>query len=352
MKKRFQKIILVFVGFIFSLILSEILLTIFNLPPDYRLHTFPSQFQTVNNQEIGYLNLSNAAIEFAYPANPRSYFDINNSVVHHTNNLGFRGNEFNKEKSKDIFRIAILGDSLSFGEGVKDEDTYPQVLEKLLNDKEVQKSFEVLNFAVGGFNTSQELAVLKKYIFDYQPDLIILGYTLNDAEPPLFTIKNGQLIRRNREIKVSENLAFLQPTNSVYRLRFVRLLWQFFNLKKYNQKTIDYYHQLYSENNPSWQKTKDSLKEIQQVCNQKNIPLLAIIFPLFYRLNKYPFFHLHQLISQELKTLEIDFLDLSFYFVGKDERKLIVYPSDQHPNEQVHQKTAEIIFDKIKTIAD
>ena len=50
---------------------------------------------------------------------------------------------------------------------------------------------EVLNFAVPGYNSRQELAVLENYALPYQPDLVILQVTSNDHEPAMVVDDGG-----------------------------------------------------------------------------------------------------------------------------------------------------------------
>jgi len=68
------------------------------------------------------------------------------------NSLGFRGKEYNSEKSNNTFRIVVLGDSVTFGIGVNNGDTYPAKLEKILNNNS-KMNYEVWNLGLIGYNT-------------------------------------------------------------------------------------------------------------------------------------------------------------------------------------------------------
>ena len=99
-----------------------------------------------------------------------------------TNWLGFRGSGWELEKPAGTFRIALIGDSHAFGYGVQKTEAMAQQLERRLAER---CQCEVLNFAVPGYNSRQELAVLENYALLYQPDLIILQITSNDHEPAM-----------------------------------------------------------------------------------------------------------------------------------------------------------------------
>ena len=68
------------------------------------------------------------------------------------NSHGFRDYEYNQKKPRDIYRIIVLGDSATYGYGIELEDTYPKILEVLLNSESKHKKFEVLNMGFAGFN--------------------------------------------------------------------------------------------------------------------------------------------------------------------------------------------------------
>jgi len=85
------------------------------------------------------------------------------------NSIGFRDREISKEKN--VFRIICMGDSITFGWPNKTENTYPKVLEKLLNSQFSEMKFEVFNAGVPGYTSHQGLVWLQKEIIKYNPAL-------------------------------------------------------------------------------------------------------------------------------------------------------------------------------------
>lgn len=97
------------------------------------------------------------------------------------NSYGFRDKEFSKEKDINTFRILVIGDSISFGWGLKIEDTYPKQLEQMLNvQPPCNMNYEVLNLSVGGYNALQEAELLKTKALQFYPNLVIIGFCTND----------------------------------------------------------------------------------------------------------------------------------------------------------------------------
>lgn len=102
-------------------------------------------------------------------------------VPAHTNSLGFRDNrEYPLAKSPGTFRILVLGDSVTFGHGALYETSYPYLLEQQLRAWRPEVKWEVWNLGVPGYNTAQELAQLRQVGDRYHPDLVVVGFYLND----------------------------------------------------------------------------------------------------------------------------------------------------------------------------
>src|SRR5262249_52515149 len=84
------------------------------------------------------------------------------------NALGFRGAEFPERKPPHTLRLAVLGGSTAFGAFVKDEQTFPAVLQELLQRTPARSSGDassskvgVINAAVPGYVSTQELIALQ-----------------------------------------------------------------------------------------------------------------------------------------------------------------------------------------------
>jgi lysophospholipase L1-like esterase len=97
------------------------------------------------------------------------------------NSQGFRDREYSVTKSADCLRIAIVGDSVTFGVGVDIENTFVKQAERLLRSR-CKKKIEVMNFGASGASTINELELIERKVLLYKPDLIILEMDPNDGE--------------------------------------------------------------------------------------------------------------------------------------------------------------------------
>ena len=69
------------------------------------------------------------------------------------NSYGMRDKEYSLAKPQGVYRIAVIGDSFTFGSGIKNvSNTYPKVLETKLNSKNYTSTFDVLNFGIPGYD--------------------------------------------------------------------------------------------------------------------------------------------------------------------------------------------------------
>jgi lysophospholipase L1-like esterase len=99
------------------------------------------------------------------------------------NRFGFRERSFEVPKPRSVFRIMVLGDSLTWGAGLAIEERYTNRLEASLNGANQRKRFEVLNFGIPGGPTTEERNLLRQYQDLVRPDLIIVGFCINDPQP-------------------------------------------------------------------------------------------------------------------------------------------------------------------------
>jgi lysophospholipase L1-like esterase len=121
-----------------------------------------------------------ALIQQFFPAVPSSL--RNNPVWSVTiNSQGFRDREFTREKRRSSFRIVCVGDSWSFGANVVQDRAFPQRVAALLEHEHPGADFEVLNLGVMGYTSRQGLELMKRYVLALQPDLVLIGFAMNDA---------------------------------------------------------------------------------------------------------------------------------------------------------------------------
>ncbi len=99
------------------------------------------------------------------------------------NQQGFRGPEVSAAKPANTVRIAVLGDSFTEGQQVPEDQTFCAVAQRALAKCPALggRKIETLNFGVNGYGTAQELMALRRQVWQFAPDIVVLAvFTGND----------------------------------------------------------------------------------------------------------------------------------------------------------------------------
>jgi len=373
---RYTKFALVLAGLLAGLIIAEGSLTALDLPRIHRPRSFPYQFLFLPHNDHGATVFTNypyaAGITFVYDSNPRGYFSDDNSLTHQVNPWGFRDvpRELPRLKSVEhtpqgvvfhgietkppgVIRLLFLGDSLTFGEGVRDRDVYPQVTATTLNRRVADDHphsgarFDVVNMGVSGYNTRQSLYALEHWGAQFSPDVVVLGYVLNDTEGPLWlTNPAGGGPRRDgaRDVQMGIARTSAPPTGGLSRFRVVRAVMLLWHTRSRTRATIDYYRGLHAPSNPYLEANMAALDGIIAICRERGIPCVVVCFPVLYRLDDgYPFKDVHRRLRHRVESGGAYFVDLLDDLKGRNAMEMWVHPSDPHPNEKVHAAAAEAL---------
>jgi hypothetical protein len=100
------------------------------------------------------------------------------SVVN-TDSLGLRSTvpgETYGARAAGEYRIAVVGDSVTFGEGVRDgSDTFAKVLEAALNRVQACARVRVFNFGASAYSVRVMEATLRRRMLAVEPNLVLLA---------------------------------------------------------------------------------------------------------------------------------------------------------------------------------
>ena len=103
-----------------------------------------------------------------------------------TNRWGFRSPDHPLEAAPGTLTIVGLGDSILFGHGVKNDETYFTLLQDTLERELPDHPWRVINTGVPGYNTVMEVRTLRERALRFKPDLVLLNLVDNDLAPPKF----------------------------------------------------------------------------------------------------------------------------------------------------------------------
>lgn len=269
----------------------------------------------------------------------RHVYDVNQSI----NPEGFRDTKDYKRADKKTKKIVVIGDSFSYGYGIKNiNNRFSNLLEKTLNNEGY--GIEIYNFGVQGANINEEKKLLKLAIEKVSPDLIIWQYFMNDIESePTTSLINFK--QKTKEMYKNPLFADLMERSYVFNFFYYRLS-PALNPKTAN-KTI-YDGDLY-RNKKEWIQFKKKIENFIFTLKENETQVVVIIFPYMNLIgSNYPYFDIHKKIVEVFKNKNIPAIDLLEIYLDYGSAKLIVNKFDYHPNEKANNLAFKELYKKIK----
>lgn len=294
-------------------------------PPTVRPGRDGATYSTIPHAEWGHM----------YSSNERGYFDGANMVHYRANSAGFRGPDLSASKPPHTLRIAILGDSFAFGEGVKDDDVAARRIERRLNERSAC-AIEVLNFGTPGYDTVDEAKLVEHPVMDARPDIVVVWYFLNDAEAVgtmgyLTGYQKAQFLPWYREFSA-----------------LARLIGSRLDMNASGSHLVGDYLRAYRDDSRGFAGVKEGLARISEVAHRSGARVALFVHPILYRLDdRYPFAGIHAKVLAAARGAGMEAFDLFDAFRGRDGVSLWVHPSDQHPNEEAHRIAAEFAAERL-----
>jgi lysophospholipase L1-like esterase len=284
--------------------------------------------------------------------NQPDYDDYAQGFVHvQTNALGFRGKDVLTEKPPNVIRILGVGDSITWGVGVDDADTFLRVLERRLNQPAQTNShvFEVINAGVIGYSLHQDLRMVETFGLPLRPDLVIVSLAMNDAYPtedPFFNLHTfhrpaKENVRRRGYAQSREPWCYFGTyLRSQARMARNRLRGDL----RYVPSDRDVWPEGSFEAR-AWPTMEQHLLDLKRLADEHNFTLLVAIVPTFQQLASLEQAELPQVrICGFLSASGIQYLDLYDALKGG---QVDFFRDSMHLSKAGHQVVGDAIFDAI-----
>lgn len=175
----FTPVFLIFLSTIVSLVLAEAIADkVLTKPP---------------RPEIIIRALPSDRTDLAYTLPPNTSM-VTIGIPFTTNEIGLRDDAIIPREDK-LFRILCLGDSNTFGSGVATDETYPNCLEGILQDRVGDTlKVDVVNAGIFGYNARNIRAQAESLVELLLPDVMLYMFTENDLDDSFSVGPNGSLI--------------------------------------------------------------------------------------------------------------------------------------------------------------
>lgn len=261
-----------------------------------------------------------------------------------TNSLGLRDYR-PPHKSADKIQILVLGDSFTFGFGAELEETYPFLLESLLNKSSGSDRYEVINAGVMGYNTTQEAELLRYIISYYSPKWVIVGFSPNDVwvdssdniwdGAAKAITGNGPLL--SLALVLRYNSSFMTQLCRFYKLVLIKYLPPHKDILG-----LDIIGGRY--NAYQMETVKKAIKEISRVAKINNSKIAVFVLPSLTNWSAYPYKKIHDEIDRFCAKNDIYAVDPLEEYSKHDPGKLWVAPCDEHYGLRANEIAADCLF--------
>lgn len=319
--RRIKKILVgVFVPFIIFAVVLEVATRIVD-----------SKIHYLIPRELDFKGLSEWKAPKGYDLyNPTQDASYNGHSIH-INALGFRGPEFDLEESRDALRILVIGDSLTFGQGVAEEEMYTTLVEKELNERYPGQRIMVINASNQGAGMKDEVNMFIDFYDVFKPHIVVFGFFYND-------IKNSSL------------------ASTMVSSRKWRSLWAFSKLLQHSLIVAgmfpDFYQDMkprYEADHPDWHAFQDTLDTLVRFREERGgFPIVMMYLDLITKVrSKYAdFLHDSKItLKNELQERGISFVDTYRALKDGGEKNYSLNRWDYHPNAKANEIYANVLVD-------
>lgn len=250
----------------------------------------PKWSQNLYHQFI-HRELMGAAYYWAYRPHPYTVFEPNPEYAlkdgekPHTRDA-FRYPEMSAEKPAGVFRIAVLGGSVTYQNDTPLLMTYGAYLEEYLNGIFPGKKIEILNAAVGGQNSADGFARFHFKVLDYSPDMVLINFDMNDVWARVFSRdfkndyrdvrKSMEKLHRpsDRELKWLKRSALLRVLYFKYVLKGT--IPNIMELTYQSDSTANYYENFKKSSTSAFQR---NMEDIVYIANGRRIEPVLLTTP-------------------------------------------------------------------------
>jgi len=201
------------------------------------------------------------------------------------NSLGLRDGEISPAPPEGVTRILVVGDSVTFGFGVRLEETYVKRLPSLMAARDPDLRVETVNAGVPAAGLTSYERAIRRFVPGIRPRLVVVGLVLNDILDYDTVVDPSRGGAAPAEGAVAAlNQALLRHSH-LYLLGYMRgksLLYRL-GLLDINRTYRDHFLALEPRSpgqDRAWESTLKHLGAIVDAAREASVPLAFAIFPL------------------------------------------------------------------------
>lgn len=272
------------------------------------------------------------SFQHCYSGRRRAWQDDAGCVTYRINAQGFRGDEFSATKAPGTYRVVVLGDSFTFGEGTPQSDIFPTRLAAALRSAAGGRDVEVINLGFPAADTGTEAAMYARVASALDPDWVVLQWNTNDY--PTSQVQADHL----RLIGAEYRDVFASPPALAWS-RVLSFAVQQYRLQRISRDLIH----VTAQDAEAGRAVLGGIGAIAEWAKTDGAEFTLLIFPELIRLNDYPYASILALVHQYADGRQIDTIDLLPALSANRDRDLWVHETDHHPNPIAHGIAADAL---------
>ncbi len=183
------------------------------------------------------------------------------------NSHGFRDVERSKGKEENVFRLAVVGDSVTMQRDIPLEKLYFRRLERNLQSQFPDRKTECLSFGVTGYCAAQELVLMQSVVQGFEPDAILWQFHLNDASDPVIDGANGWLGRYYAQSRSQVWVYLHRKVGHILKKSFLRRKHQGLQQKDLQ---LQAWH---------WNDMGKVIEQVREFSVTDGIPVYVVVYP-------------------------------------------------------------------------
>lgn len=266
-------------------------------------------------------------------------------ITYRYNDAGFRDVNHPLVKPVDITRVLVIGDSVTEGSGVGQDQIFTHYVQDFLGSR-----YEVINLGMSGLNTPQEVHLLEVEGLKYEPDAVVLNFVLNDCDF-YSELQAAERFQNEKDARVGllgdmtidpRVKRWLKSSALIY---FVKNRIEYIKGWVTGKEETNYYTTLW-QNLECRNRVVAGFDHVRSLQQKYGFAVHVVVWPLLMDYGQYEFSNIHSWIMEMAKQRGFQFLDLRPTYATKLYRELQVTAEDNvHPNGEGHRLAAQAYVD-------
>lgn len=290
------------------------------------------------------------------------------------NRAGFRcEHEVTAEPPPGVFRVLLFGDSFTAGDGVSNKYRFGDRLEERLG-----ASVQILNFGLPGSGTDQQYLAFREIAKDLTYHLLLVCPFVENVErivathrktvnfsdgkvveraKPYFKLEGGELVLHHqpcpKEVREAEADDW-HATDDPLKRNVRRLYRRFpgFSRAVKRIRNIRYPMAYEDPDSPDWLLMKAIL---ERWAKESRTEVVVCPLPTFSHIDKaFSADGIRARFSELARNDKVTVADIlpDYWRMPAEERRTLIYPSDEHPSKRGHEVIAEALDPYVRKFYD